>query len=68
VSPDGRRVVSASSDFTLKVWDLETGATLTTFTCDASARCCAFYSLRTIIAGRHRGRVHFLSLELSDEA
>jgi WD40 repeat protein len=26
VTPDGRRVVSASEDQTLKVWDLETGA------------------------------------------
>jgi WD40 repeat protein len=30
VTPDGRRVVSASSDGTLRVWDLETGRPLTT--------------------------------------
>ena len=30
VSPDGRRAVSASSDHTLKVWDLETGRALRT--------------------------------------
>jgi WD40 repeat protein len=30
VSPDGRRVVSASDDKTLKVWDLETGGELRT--------------------------------------
>jgi WD40 repeat protein len=30
VTPDGRRVVSASEDKTLKVWDLETGRTLAT--------------------------------------
>ena len=30
VAPDGKRVVSAASDHTLKVWDLETGATLLT--------------------------------------
>ena len=30
VSPDGRRAVSASSDNTLKVWDLETGEELRT--------------------------------------
>ena len=30
VSPDGRRAVSASSDHTLKVWDLETGEELRT--------------------------------------
>src|SRR5262249_31955186 len=28
VTPDGRRVVSASADSTLKVWDLETGRPL----------------------------------------
>ena len=32
VSPDGRRVVSASWDKTLKVWDLETGAEPATLT------------------------------------
>ncbi len=30
VSPDGRRVVSASYDQTLKVWDLESGCELST--------------------------------------
>ena len=30
VTPDGRRVVSASADNTLKVWDLETGRALAT--------------------------------------
>jgi WD40 repeat protein len=30
VTPDGRRVVSASVDTTLKVWDLETGRPLAT--------------------------------------
>lgn len=32
VLPDGRRMVSASSDQTLKVWDLETGKTVATLT------------------------------------
>ena len=30
VTPDGRRAVSGSDDETLKVWDLEQGAVLTT--------------------------------------
>ena len=28
VSEDGRRAISASEDYTLRVWDLETGRTL----------------------------------------
>ena len=28
--PDGRRIVSASGDKTLKVWDIETGKCVTT--------------------------------------
>ena len=32
ITPDGRRAVSASSDTTLKVWDLENGAELRTLT------------------------------------
>jgi WD40 repeat protein len=30
VTPDGRRVVSAAGDATLKVWDLESGRALAT--------------------------------------
>ena len=37
VSPDGRRVVSASTDETLKVWDLDTGGVLATLQGHASA-------------------------------
>jgi WD40 repeat protein len=67
VSGDGRRAVSASRDRTLKVWDLETGAAVATFTCDAVARCCAFAGDRRIVAGDESGRVHFLSLELKED-
>jgi WD40 repeat protein len=62
-----RRAVSASEDKTLKVWDLETGAVVATFTCDAAARCCAFAGDRRIVAGDESGRVHFLSLQLKDD-
>jgi WD40 repeat protein len=63
----GRRALSASLDKTLKVWDLETGALVATFTCDAAALCCAFAGARKIVAGDHAGRVHFLSLELKED-
>jgi WD40 repeat protein len=62
VSPDGRRAVSASDDKTLEVWDLKTGAVVATFTCDASAMCCAFAGAQSIVAGDFAGRVHFLEL------
>ena len=62
VSPDGRRAVSASDDKTLKVWDLELGTIVATFTCDASAQCCAFAGVHNIVAGDSAGRVHFLEL------
>ena len=32
-NPDGQRAVSASLDQTLKVWDLESGEVIATFTC-----------------------------------
>ena len=63
VSADGRRAVSASLDTTLKVWDVETGALVTTFTCDAAAYCCAFNADDQFIAGDEGGHVHFLHLE-----
>ena len=67
VSGDGRRAVSASYDRTLKVWDLDTGASVTTFRCDAVPRCCAWAGDRRIFAGDDSGRVHFLSLELKED-
>ena len=65
VTADGRRAVSASWDHTLRVWDLETGTPVATFTCDAPALCCAFASAQVIVVGDMAGQVHFLSLELT---
>jgi len=62
VSADGQRAVSAPWDDTLKVWDLKVGAAVATFTCDASAQCCAFARAHSIAAGDIAGRVHFLEL------
>jgi WD40 repeat protein len=66
VSADGQWVVSTYWDKTLKVWRLSTGELVTTFTCDAPARCCAFAGHNRIVAGDDLGRVHFLSLELDE--
>ncbi len=47
-----------------KVWDVESGVLLATFTCDAAATCCAFINDLKLIAGDNGGRrVHFLRLE-----
>jgi WD40 repeat protein len=67
ITPDGRRAVSASFDKTLKVWDLKSGQIITTFTCDAEARCCTFADDRRIVAGDSAGRMYFLCLELTPE-
>ena len=64
MTPDGQRAVSASEDNTVKVWDLETGEVLATFTCDSAAYCCAFSdALKLIVAGDAGGHLHFLRLE-----
>jgi hypothetical protein len=45
------------------VWELDTGALIATFTCDAAVGSCAFIGDDKLIAGDAGGRVHFLSLE-----
>ena len=68
VTPDGRHVVSGSADKTLRVWDLESGKELATFTGESEMHSCAVASDgRTIIAGDGSGRVHFLRLVEADE-
>jgi WD40 repeat protein len=59
-SPDGKLIVSASYDRTLKVWDSETGQTLATFFADGPMRRCVVYG-GMIAAGGTRG-VYFLWL------
>ena len=64
VSLDGKKAVSASDDETLKLWDLETGRKIATFTGDSTIICCAVsQDMLTIIAGYNSGQVLFLRLE-----
>jgi WD40 repeat protein len=63
MTADGRRAVSASGDSTVKVWDLESGRCITTFTCDAGAMSCSFAEAQIIVVGDYSGRVHFLRFE-----
>ena len=52
VTPDGRRAVSASSDRTLRLWDLESGKEIAAFTGESEIESCAVApDGRTIIAG-----------------
>ena len=72
VTPDGQPAVSASSDQTLKVWDistardtgLESGECIATFSADGALHACAVApDGQTIVAGGASGRLHFLRLE-----
>ena len=63
VSPDGRLAACASDDKTLRVWEMETGESLATFTAEAYLYCCAFAGNEIILAGDCGGYVHFLKLE-----
>lgn len=64
ITPNGKQVVSASIDNTLKVWDLESGTEIASFSGDGALFCCAVVPDGvTIVAGEASGRVHFLRLE-----
>jgi WD40 repeat protein len=62
LSRDGRHVLSAAMDHTLRVWDLIHGAEIAIFTCDAPVSCCAFIEARRIVACDYLGRLHWLEL------
>jgi WD40 repeat protein len=62
VTPDGRQVVSASTDRTLNVWDLASGKFITTLVGDNNMLCVATISGRRFVAGDAIGTVHVLEL------
>jgi hypothetical protein len=68
VARNGRLAVSASSDKMVKVWDLELGQPLATFSADAALRCCAFAGTQTLLAGDVVGHVYFLEFEHAQTA
>ncbi|MDB9537380.1 hypothetical protein PN451_16350, partial [Dolichospermum planctonicum CS-1226] len=64
LTPDGKTVISVSSDHTIKIWDVGTGKEIATFTGESPITCCAVASDGvTIVAGERSGRLHFLRLQ-----
>jgi WD40 repeat protein len=66
--PDERRVVSASYDQTLRVWDLQRGKEVAIFTAEAPILACTVApDTPRITAIDESGRVHFLRLVEADK-
>ena len=47
----GQLAAPASSDHTVKVWEVESGVRLATFTCDSAAYCGAFSEAPKLVCG-----------------
>ncbi|HEY1282517.1 MAG TPA: hypothetical protein VGF22_22745, partial [Acidimicrobiales bacterium] len=68
VSADGSRAVSASDDLRVKVWDLDTGELVATFTADVEVVSTAIDATgRGIVVGDRLGQLHRLRLVLPDD-
>jgi WD40 repeat protein len=64
VTADGTRLVSASSDQTVKLWDRKTGDLIAAFACDGAIVDLAItQDARMIVAVDALGRGHFLAVE-----
>lgn len=62
-SSDGRHVLSASNDCTLRLWNVTSGRELACWTTDTPLLCCAIGpDNETVIAGDNMGGLHFLSI------
>ena len=67
ITPDGKYAVSASSDKTLKVWDLEQCVIVSNFTGDSLfLTYCISRDGESIVACDSLGKMHFLSFEKSN--
>ena len=61
VMPDSHHAVSVSEDRSLKIWDLETGGCLATWSANDDISVCSV-TPDIIVAGTERGEVLFLKL------
>jgi WD40 repeat protein len=63
MSADGKLVVTASQDHSLKVWDLRRRQLIASFRSDSSISVCAIVRSDIFVCGDETGAVHFLRLE-----
>ncbi|HEY1351839.1 MAG TPA: hypothetical protein VGF67_19640, partial [Ktedonobacteraceae bacterium] len=61
-SPDGPRIVSASYDHTLKLWEMQSGRCVLTYPVDGALRGCAFHPDGEHLVACGDGGMYFLRL------